>query len=146
MKRFNFRLEKLLSLREFHEHKAEIDLARAISYLDAINIKLKNIAELLVQTSCKFTSSENILDINDLHTIQNYIIHLNEEKDRLLNQAVEAQLVIDEKRKIYIDAASKRKVISKLKEKKIDEWKKQNNKSEDNFIDDIITFKTAVMG
>lgn len=145
MKRFNFRLEKLLSLREFYEHRAEIDLARAISYLDSINMKLKNIAELLTQTSRQFTSSDGALDINDLYTTQNYIIRLHEEKDRLLNEAVEAQIVIDEKRKIYIEAASKRKVILKLKEKKLEDWKKENNKSEDDFIDDITTFKTAAM-
>ena len=48
-----------------------------------------------------------------------------------------AEQIIEEKRKIYIEAASKRKVISKLKEI----WKKENIKAEENYIDDIVTYK-----
>ena len=49
--------------------------------------------------------------------------------------------ILKEKRKIYIEAASKRKVISKLKEKKQEIWKKENIKAEENYIDDIVTYK-----
>ncbi|WP_024468698.1 flagellar export protein FliJ [Treponema pedis] len=146
MKRFNFRLEKLLHLREFYERKAEIELAHAIAYLDSLKLALKNIANLYAQNSQKLNFDGSTVSIDELHSIQNCIIRLNKEKDELINKSVQAQIVIDEKRKIYIEAASKRKAISKLKEKKLEEWKKENIKAEDDFIDDLVTYKTAVAG
>lgn len=143
MKRFNFRLNKLLELREFYEHQAEIELAQAVSYKDSIDIALKTLAKLKVQTGHKFTATGSALDINYLQSVQNYMIKLNEQKDELLNKLVSAEQTILEKRKIYIEAASKRKVISKLKEKKLINWKKINIKAEDDRIDDMVTFKSG---
>ena len=139
MKRFNFRLNKLLELREFYEHQAEIELAQAVSYKDSIDIALKTLAKLKVQTGHKFTATGSALDINYLQSVQNCMIKLNE----LLNKLVSAEQTILEKRKIYIEAASKRKVISKLKEKKLINWKKFNIKAEDDRIDDMVTFKSG---
>ena len=141
MKRFEFRLEKLLNLREFYEHQAEIELAHAIAHKDYIDIHLKQIAKLKIKTGAEFNPDLEKVDITDLHNAQNYIILLDKKKDDLLEKLVIAEQTIEEKRKIYIEAASKRKVISKLKEKKWEIWKKENIKAEENYIDDIVTYK-----
>ena len=141
MKRFEFRLEKLLNLREFYEHQAEIELAHAIAHKDYIDIQLKQIAKLKIKTGAEFNPDLEKVDITDLHNAQNYIILLDKKKDDLLEKLVIAEQIIEEKRKIYIEAASKRKVISKLKEKKWEIWKKENIKAEENYIDDIVTYK-----
>ncbi|MGI5065934.1 flagellar export protein FliJ [Treponema putidum] len=141
MKRFEFRLEKLLALRSFCEHQAEIELAHAIAHKDYIDLELRQIAKLKAKTSLKFNPQSDEISIPDLHNAQNYIIFLDKKKDKLLEQLIIAEQIIDEKRKIYIEAASKRKVISKLKEKKHEIWKKENMKAEEKYIDDIITYK-----
>ena len=140
MKRFEFRLEKLLNLREFYEHQAEIELAQAIAHKDYIDIQLKQIAKLKVKTGSEFNPDSDKIDITDLHNAQNYIILLDKKKDDLLEKLVIAEQIIEEKRKIYIEAASKRKVISKLKEKKRALWEKENIKAEETYIDDIVTY------
>ncbi|EMB22539.1 flagellar export protein FliJ [Treponema denticola] len=141
MKRFEFRLEKLLNLREFYEHQSEIELAQAIAHKDYIDIQLQQIAKLKVKTGTEFNPESDKIDITDLHNAQNYIILLDKKKDDLLEKLVIAEQIIEEKRKIYIEAASKRKVISKLKEKKRKVWEKENIKAEENYIDDIVTYK-----
>ena len=143
MKRFNFRLEKLLNLRAFYEHQAELELAYAVAHKDSIDIALKNIAKLKIETGRKFNTDNSVLDMNYLHSAQNYMIRLNKEKEELLSKLVLADAAVNEKRSIYIEAASKRKVISKLKEKKIAVWRKENIKAEDELIDDLITFKSG---
>ena len=135
MKRFNFRLEKLLNLRAFYEHQAELELAYAVAH--------KDIAKLKIETGRKFNTDNSVLDMNYLHSAQNYMIRLNKEKEELLSKLVLADAAVNEKRSIYIEAASKRKVISKLKEKKIAVWQKENIKAEDELIDDLITFKSG---
>ena len=143
MKRFNFRLEKLLNLRAFYEHQAELELAYAVAHKDSIDIALKNIAKLKIETGRKFNTDNSVLDMNYLHSAQNYMIRLNKEKEELLSKLVLADAAVNEKRSIYNEAASKRKVISKLKEKKIAVWQKENIKAEDELIDDLITFKSG---
>nr|AAB57903.1 FliJ [Treponema denticola] len=140
MKRFEFRLEKLLNLREFYEHQAEIDLLLPL-LIKIIDLQLKQIAKLKVKTGTEFNPETDKIDITDLHNAQNYIILLDKKKDELLEKLVLAEQIIEEKRKIYIEAASKRKVISKLKEKKRALWEKENIKAEETYIDDIVTYK-----
>lgn len=141
MKRFEFRLEKLLNLRKFYERQAETDLAHAVAHKNYIELELKNIAKLRVKTGVEFNPSSREIDINDLHYAQNYIILLDKKKDELLEKLVLAEEMIERKRKIYIEAASKRKVVSKLREKKYYAWEKENIKAEEKYIDDIITYK-----
>ncbi|UTC63399.1 flagellar export protein FliJ [Treponema sp. OMZ 788] len=141
MKRFEFRLEKLLSLREFYEHQAEIELAHAIAHKDYIDIELNQIANLKIKNGAEFNPESDKINITDLHSAQNYSIFLDKKKDELLEKLIIAEQIIEEKRKIYIEAASKRKVISKLKEKKREVWEKENIKSEENYIDDLVTYK-----
>ena len=102
MKRFEFRLEKLLNLREFYEHQAEIELAHAIAHKDYIDIELKQIAKLKIKTGAEFNPDLEKVDITDLHNAQNYTILLDKKKDELLEKLVIAEQIIEEKRKIYI--------------------------------------------
>ncbi len=138
MKRFNFKLEKLLNLREFYEKQAQLDLARAISEKEAIDLRLKTIASLKVESNKKIT---NTFDVSDLHSTQNFITRLNIERDKLLEEIVFAEEKVKEMQVIYRKAMAERKAISKLKEKKLAIWKKENLKAEDEFIDDIVSFK-----
>ena len=120
-----------------------MELAYAVAHKDSIDIALKNIAKLKIETGRKFNTDNSVLDMNYLHSAQNYMIRLNKEKEELLSKLVLADAAVNEKRSIYIEAASKRKVISKLKEKKIAVWQKENIKAEDELIDDLITFKSG---
>ena len=105
-------------------------MAHAIAHKDYIDLQLKQIAKLKVKTGTEFNPETDKIDITDLHNAQNYIILLDKKKDELLEKLVLAEQIIEEKRKIYIEAASKRKVISKLKEKKRAIWEKENIKAE----------------
>ncbi len=93
MKRFNFKLEKLLKLREFYERQAELDLAKAIAEKEAIDLRLKKIAELKVESNKKMTST---FSVSDLHTTQNFITRLNIERDNLLKEIVLAEEKVKE--------------------------------------------------
>ncbi len=143
MKRFNFRLEKLLELRKFYEHRAELELAHAVSRKAAIDIALKTVAQLKLETNRKFVAGGTAPDINYLYSAQHYMIRLDKEKEELLSKLVLAEQAVNEKRAVYIEAASKRKAISKLKEKKMALWRKENIKAEDNIIDDLVTFRSG---
>ena len=122
MKKFKFSLEKVLSLREFEENQAQIELAKAISVVTELNNKLKFIANERVKN-------------NDARS--NYIEGLDYQKEILLEELAQAELILEEKRQIMIEAMKKRKALEKLKEKQLQEYKKEILKEEEKVLDEI---------
>lgn len=138
MKKFSFKLEKVLELREFEEDQAKIDLGKAIAETERIKEELKLTALKRVQnTKDRFSSC----DVIEQLAIENYITRLDAEKERLLEELAQAELVVEQKRSVFAEAMKNRKIISKLKEKRAAEYKKEFYKTEENEIDDVFTLK-----
>ena len=138
MKKFKFSLEKVLSLREFEQNQAQIELGKAQSVVNDLNNQLKYIASEIVRSN---ESRANSTDLNFLLSIENYINGLNYKKEILLEELAKAQLVLEEKRAIVVEAIKKRKSLEKLKEKQFEEYKKQYNLEEEKILDEISTSK-----
>lgn len=138
MKKFSFKLEKVLELREFEEEQAKIELGKAIAETERINEELRLIAEKRVQNSKNRFSTG---DVMEQLAIENYITRLDSEKERLLEELAQAELVVEQKRSVFAESLKNRKVISKLKEKRAAEYKKEFYKTEENEIDDVFTSK-----
>ena len=116
MKKFKFSLEKVLSLREFEQNQAQIELGKAQSVVNDLNNQIKFIALEIVKSN---ESRANSTDLNFLLSIENYVNGLNYKKEILLEELAKAQLVLEEKRAIVVEAIKKRKSLEKLKENKI---------------------------
>lgn len=134
MKKFKFSLEKVLSLREFEENQAQIELAKAISVVTELNNKLKFIATERVKNN---DARSNSTDLSYLMSIENYIEGLDYQKEILLEELAQAELILEEKRQIMIEAMKKRKALEKLKEKQLQEYKKEILKEEEKVLDEI---------
>jgi flagellar protein FliJ len=134
MKRFSFSLQKLLDLREFREKQAELELGKAISARDAIQLELDDVAAKRVRSSWERQTSR---DIMGLVAIENYITRLDAKKEELLESLAAAELVVEAKRKAYLEATRDRQVLTKLLEKKQAAWRKGNLAKEASTLDDI---------
>ncbi|MBO7485022.1 MAG: flagellar export protein FliJ [Spirochaetaceae bacterium] len=134
MKKFAFSLQKILGLKEFTEEQAKIALAQAIANSDRIKAELKTIAEKRVESNAQRSFCKNM---QDLVIIENYINRLDVQKENLLEELAEAELVIEEKRKAMYEAMKERKVLTKLKDKKQSEYRKLVNQEEAAVLDDI---------
>ena len=135
MKKFEFPLDKVLSVRKYKNDEAEIELGKAVSRLEVLEGELNNIAVLYSEIPLKYSCLSNI---NDLSQLENYTLFLNTKKEDLLKQITAAKLVVEEKRKLYIEAHKELKVLENLKEKAINEYKKNVTREQDNVLDDII--------
>lgn len=134
MKRFSFSLQKLLDLREFREKEAELELGKAISTRDAIQLELDAVASSRVRYSYERQTTK---DIMGLVAIENFIVRLDAKKEELLESLARAELVVESKRSAYMDATRDRQVISKLLEKKHAAWRKESLAQEAAVLDDI---------
>ena len=135
MKKFEFPLDKVLSVRKYKNDEAEIELGKAVSRLEVLEGELNNIAVLYSEIPLKYSG---LSDINDLSQLENYTLFLNTKKEDLLKQITAAKLVVEEKRKLYVEAHKELKVLENLKEKAMNEYKKNVTREQDNVLDDII--------
>jgi flagellar FliJ protein len=135
VRRFNFKLEKILKLRENREREAELELGKAVGVLSALELRIKNIAlEKMQAAEHRFSGG------NDFYTIRSYdlyILRLDQTKDALLEAAARAELEVEKARAIYLEASRDRKVISKLKERQEKEYRRAMNLEEIKLIDDL---------
>lgn len=156
-KKFSFPLEKVLKLREFEEERARIELGRAVSEVERINTELKTIAGKRCEAGI-MRSQDNpgksreteepekssgfiparLVDMDGLFYIEKYISRLDSERDKLLEDLTAAELVVEKKREIYVEAAKNLKTMQNLKEKKQEIWHKEYLDSQAEEIDDII--------
>jgi flagellar FliJ protein len=134
MKTFSFRLEKLLQLRAYYEKEAELDLARAIAVLSAIELQIEETARKRVEAAAlRFLPGKSGAEI---YNTDLYIIRLDQLTGKLFHDAAKAELVVAEKRERYLEASQKRKVLDKLKEKRFELYKKECKAGEIKNLDD----------
>ncbi len=134
MKKFSFSLEKVLNLREFDEKQAKEELGRVISISNKLNAELQQIAIDRLNTR---NSSATLISINEFAAMEHYVTRLDSRKEELLTELAQNELLIEQKRKLFMEAMQNRKVITKLKEKKYKEWKLKNLREEEATTDDI---------
>jgi flagellar protein FliJ len=130
MKKFKFKLQKLLDIRAVYEKNIKNELAKLINLQ---NIERNKQAELKL----KISDSKNILfdDIrNNIYSYNNMMMH-----ERFINSAKKAINIAEQKihemepavqavRERLIQASKDKKVLEKLKERKFDEFKYNYNR------------------
>ena len=140
MKKFNFSLQKVLNLREFDEKQAKEELGRVISISNKLNAELQQIAIDRVNTR---NSCSTLMNINEFAAMEHYVTRLDNQKEKLLTELAQNELLIEQKRKLFMEAMQNRKVVTKLKEKKYKEWKLKNLREEEAITDDIANSQYA---
>lgn len=138
MKRFVFSMQKVLDLREFEKKQAEAELSKAIAEENRIEETLKMVASQKAQT---ISASNEMKDISGLYGANQFMRLLEQRKETLLQELTEAQMITEQKREVMREAMQKVKVLEKLKENRLKDWKKESLREEENVIDEIVTSK-----
>jgi flagellar FliJ protein len=135
MKRFKFGLQKVLELREYAEEDAKIELGRAVSALNLIEQRIAALAEERHQAALeRFAPSRTFTEIQ---SYERYILRLDRTRDQLLLDAARAELEVEEKRDIYLEASRDRKVLDKIKERRGVEYHKFALGEENKELDEV---------
>ncbi|MDP6418803.1 MAG: hypothetical protein QGG80_05000 [Candidatus Krumholzibacteria bacterium] len=137
MKKFRFRLEKLLNIRR----QAEEDLARKLSSLGAEkrNI-LRELGEMgrerqgLVQTRSGLQKGELTLPLVEMNRYQIQV--LERASERRLARLDEVESEIRRTREVFLERSRERKAVDKLREKRHREYLQQERQMERKELDD----------
>jgi flagellar FliJ protein len=122
MKRFHFALQRVLELREYAEQEAKIALGRAVGELTMIERRIAAVAAERLAAAEKRFSPEN--SFTEVQNYEWYITRLDQDRDKLLMDEARAQLIVAEKRDIFMEASRERKALDKLRERRLGEYKK----------------------
>jgi len=132
MKRFTFRMEKILQIKKFEENECKLAFGQAVSILNKIEDDIK-----ITAVKCNNAIKQRFNSPQDMASWDLYILRLEQEAEKLAQQAAQAQLVVEEKRALYIEAQKEVKAIEKLKEKRQKEYRKEMFDYQMNEIDDL---------
>jgi len=132
MKRFRFGPEKIMQLRKFKEEECKLALGQAVSILNKIENEIKETAVKRHNAALR-----RFIDIGETSAWENYIMRLDQEARQLTEKAAQAEIVVEEKRALYLEARKDLKIMEKLKEKKQKEYRKETLSYEMNEIDDL---------
>ena len=144
MKRFSFNLQKVLELRRFREEEAKIELGRAIGVLEKLQGRIReNIASIAHAGRERFSGIGRADGTASMFVWDGYIMRLEQENERLVAEAESAELVVEEKRNLYLEASRRLKVVEKLREKREGEYRKEMFALQTRELDDLWRPKEA---
>jgi len=132
MKRFKFNLEEVLELRKFREEECKLALAQAAAALNMIENEIKETA-----VRRHNAASNRFADVGEIASWENYILWLDRQTQKLMEQAAQAELIVEEKRASYIEASRKLKAMEKLKDKQQKQYRKETMNLQMAEVDDI---------
>ena len=120
MKKFSFELEKILEFRNFEKQEAEAELAKALSKENEIKSNLEMIAKQMIISN---QSVDKSASFDDVIAQSRYNNLLNHQKEELLQELTQANLITEEKRSVLAECMKKTVALEKMKEKRKEEWK-----------------------
>ena len=145
MKGFKFKLQSVLDTREKEFENRRLDFAAAKNKLHQANLVLKNHIDVLQKTtlSLEETLKSGGIDNTIIFIHQNYMVtvKLNIEQQKIVISKAEEEL--KEKQRLMTEAMKALKVMEKLREKALNEFKAEFNRQEMLMIDEIATCRYA---
>ncbi|MCC6933482.1 MAG: flagellar export protein FliJ [Deltaproteobacteria bacterium] len=142
MKKFNFRLNKVLDYRLTLKKESERELAQRNMRLRELEDELKQIVK--AQDSTEINSQAN-MTMAEFSLVEGYLEYLQEKlvaQRELVAQATEA---VEEARINYIEKAKESAVLEKLKKKKFEAYREETRRVERKDMNDLTTQRHRLM-
>ena len=140
MKRFKFKLDRLLMIKEYVEMDAKLkfasELQSKLSLENENSDMKKSILECILNNYSSYNIGDN-LNYNDLLFQEQYINSLIYKIKNNKNKTIEIEKRLIELREALNNAAKEKKKISNLKTKEYKKYKKESKKQDIKNIDEI---------
>ncbi|RKY03743.1 MAG: flagellar export protein FliJ [Spirochaetes bacterium] len=137
MKKFVFRLDRVLKLRRQIEERIEIEFALKNSEYIAVKNEIERNKEELMLFISENSIIEGSFSIEEIQAADNYIFRLEKRIKDLKVELDEKKKELDRVRELLNEAKKARKILEKLREKRLNEYINAANREEVNELDDI---------
>ena len=140
MKRYNFRLERVLGLRRHTERMWEMRLAQATGACVLLENRIGSLREECLEYA-NFSPGGVILSAAEILALGELRKRLEYEMRQAGVQLEAANAKREEVNRSYIEASRARKVLDKLKERKAEEYYDERNRAEAKSMDEAAMFQ-----
>ncbi len=140
MKKFQFKFETVLRVKEKKEEKLKKELFK----LHALQLEQHQILEKIKEEKTKVSndkSNATVADIQSLIFFEQYLSLLRKQIDDIKNKIHELQNQIDDKRDEVIQASKEKKTFERLKTHHLNEYNKIIISNEQKVLDEIAVNK-----
>lgn len=141
MRRFRFNLEKLLELRVVYERRAEMELAEKAGRCAVLDASLRENAESRLRTGREMFGPGRVID--DFRAAELYIVRLDRDRERLLEELAQAELERERARAAYVEKHKAAEAMRKIKERRQAEYYRLAEREETKALDDLARRRTA---
>lgn len=138
MKRFNFRLQRVIEVRETKEKECQRDLARSLEELNRQEDQLRRVLaesqrsqDGLRQALADRSNAGRLTALDRWRVRQGEV--LRHQSDCTEKQRGD----VDGKRKALVQASKEKKVLERLKERRLEEHRARNQREEQAFLDEL---------
>ncbi len=135
MKRFHFRLEKLLTVRRHREEKLEIELAKAVSRV----LSIENEINFRKTERSRVFGADAAGELEYEMIKGRYIFRMEKEISDFSKKLKKAQQERELSKEKFLEASRERKVLDKLKDRKQAEFYHEQKIEEIKESDDTVT-------
>ena len=136
MKRFNFRLERVLDLREVEKKDSERELAGKNSELRTAEEELEHIIRSQDEHTLPDGKPMTMAEVSLLSSYQEAL------REALIAQrlmVLEASKAVEEAREAYLEKAAEQEILETLKDKRKDEYKEEVRREERKTLSEFAT-------
>jgi len=137
LRRFRFRLEKLLVLRRHAEKEWEIKLAEITGMCIRLEKEMIKAESEKIRVLVELKAGRGMIDMEILRYREHYTGRLNQRLSELEDELIKRRIELEKIRKKYIEVSRDRKVIGKLKDRRGAEYYKKSKLEEIKITDDI---------
>ncbi len=139
MRRFQFRLERLLEIKLYKERERELELARVLGECLLLKKRITAIGEEMDRSRSDTFASGRAVDVESMAFRDRFIQRLVRERERTEERLAERNIELERVRALYLQAAKERKVLDKLKERRAADYYEKQKDEEFRVIDDLNT-------
>lgn len=139
-KGFNFSLEKVLEIRQYQENKQALKLHNSKKVLKTEEQKLdtlKDNKKSTINHQKNKTVKDYTININELRITQDYLNQLNTYIEQQNKRVRDSDAAVRGELQRLKEAVKDKKIVEKLKERYLDEFKKSKNLQENKMQDEI---------
>ena len=139
MKKFRFRLQKVMEYKEEIEKRRKLELSKAKKRVYDEEEKLKQLQhrDNTYRKQIQEKGTAERIDPREMDLYYQYLKVLEAQMKHQNGCILEAKEVMEEKRKILLGATKERKILEKLKEKKHVEYNSDMTRRERFVLDDL---------
>jgi len=139
MRRFQFRLERLLDLRRWKEREWELALAKILGECLLLENRITEIGEEIGASRLAVFTDGARVDVEAMSRRELFVQRLAAERDRARVALVEKRRELEKVRARYVEASKDRKVLDKFKDRRAEEYYDRQQDEEFKAVDDINT-------